>query len=226
MKPIRELDENHADIVDHGQEHLADVFGLARFGPEKIDTADFRGSFDDPGDIGTEHVRDLLNRNSGVFNDVVQQRGAERGDVELHVGKDVGDGKWMREVKLAGFAELQAVLLGGKIVGAAKQVEVIAGTVATDLVHQLNKAEVKDALRRSIGRGFDIRIHGILIVRRKDDCFIRRALRAGRRASPETFLHKKNRLAKVPPTGSEFGSESRNPIAKTDRFEAQSSFAG
>ena len=68
-----------------------------------------------------------------VFDDVVQQRGAERGDVEPQVRQDVRDFQGMREIRLAGFAHLRLVLLGGKIERAAQQLEVFARAVLPHL---------------------------------------------------------------------------------------------
>ena len=31
VQPVGQLHQHHANVVDHGQKHLADVFGLARF---------------------------------------------------------------------------------------------------------------------------------------------------------------------------------------------------
>ena len=33
MQPVSQLDENHSDVVDHGEEHLAQVLSLLRFLP-------------------------------------------------------------------------------------------------------------------------------------------------------------------------------------------------
>ena len=140
VKAVRKFDHDDADVIDHGEQHLADVFGLARFGREQIEAADFGGAFDEAGDIGAELVGDGGERNFGVFDDVVKQRGAERGDVELHVREEVGDFDGMREERFAGKARLRFVLFGGEIVGAAKKFEVVAGTVAADFVDQFDKA--------------------------------------------------------------------------------------
>ena len=87
----------------------------------------------------------LLERNFGVFYDVVKQRGAERGDVEPHVREEMRDFDGVREERLAREARLSFVLLGGEIVGAAEEFEIVAGTIAADLVHQLDEAQINGA---------------------------------------------------------------------------------
>ena len=84
----------------------------------------------------------LRERNFGVFDDVVQQRGAQRGHVEPHVRKQVRYFHGMREERFAREARLRLVLLGGEIVRAAEKFEVVARTIAAHLVHQLDKAQI------------------------------------------------------------------------------------
>ena len=95
----------------------------------------------------------------GVFDDVVEERGAKRGHVELHVRQQVRHFDGMREVGLAGKARLRLVLLGGEIVGAAKEVEIVAGAILAHLVQQLDEAHINGAPRRDANRRFARRVH-------------------------------------------------------------------
>ncbi len=161
VQAVGELDHHDANVVDHRQQHLADVFGLARFGSQQIEAADFRGAFHQARDVGPKCFGDLLERDFRVFDHVVEQRGAERGYVELHVRQQVGDFDRMREERLAGKARLRFVLLGGEIVGAAKEFEVVAGTVAANFVGQLDKAQVDGTARFGADGGFGRGLHGL-----------------------------------------------------------------
>jgi hypothetical protein len=51
----------------------------------------------------------------------------------------------MRKERLAGEASLGLVLLGGKIVSAAEELEVVARAVPAHLVHEFNEAEIDSA---------------------------------------------------------------------------------
>lgn len=42
------------------------------------------------------------------------------------------------------------MLVGGEIVSAAEEFEVVAGAIAADLVHELDKTQIKNALRGGI----------------------------------------------------------------------------
>ena len=142
MQAVGQLDHHDANVVDHGEQHLADVFGLARFRGEQVEPADFGGAFHQTRDVRAEHFVNLRERNFGVFDDVVQQRGAQCGNVEPHVREQVRHFDGMREERLAGEARLRLVLLGGEIKGAAEKFEVVAGAVPAHFVHQLDKAQV------------------------------------------------------------------------------------
>ncbi len=51
VEPVGQLDENDADVVHHGEQHFADVFGLARFRRHHVQAADFRYPLDEMGDL-------------------------------------------------------------------------------------------------------------------------------------------------------------------------------
>ncbi len=78
-----------------------------------------------------------------VFDHVVQQRGAKRGDVQLHVRQDVRDFQGMRKVGIAGLAQLRAVLLGGKVERAPQQLNVARRARLPDLFNQFEEARLQ-----------------------------------------------------------------------------------
>jgi hypothetical protein len=51
------------------------------------------------------------------------------------------------------------VLLGGEIVGAAKELEIVAGAILAHLVYQLDEAQINGAPRRDANRRFARRFH-------------------------------------------------------------------
>ena len=77
---------------------------------ENGDRAQLGHAFDDVGDVGAEELVDALDRRLRVLDDVVQQAGGDRHDVELHVGEQVRDLERVDEVGLAGMAHLSLVL--------------------------------------------------------------------------------------------------------------------
>ena len=161
VQAVAELHHHHANVVDHREQHLADVFRLAIFRGEQIELADLGDAFDQPRDIRTERFRDFLERDFRVFDHIVQQRGADRGHVELHVREEMRHFERMREVRLARKAELRLVLLGREIVGAAQQVDVVAGAVLADLVREFDEAQIDGAPRANAHGGFPGRVHDL-----------------------------------------------------------------
>jgi hypothetical protein len=54
VQAISELDHHDADVVDHGQDHLAHIFGLARFRSGHAKPADFSDAFNQTGGFFTK----------------------------------------------------------------------------------------------------------------------------------------------------------------------------
>ena len=93
-------------------------------GVAEIDLVELGDAVDEVGDLVAELVGQLLERVAGVFDGVVQQRRDQRGRVHAQFGEDVRDGERMRDVRVAGLAELAGVPLLGDVVGALQQREI------------------------------------------------------------------------------------------------------
>ena len=104
VQPVGQLDQHDANVVDHGQNHLADVFGLARFRGHHVEAADFGDAFDQPGGFFAKAFLNARNGKFRVFDDVVKKSGGKRGGVHAHVGEDVRDFQQMGEIGIAGAA--------------------------------------------------------------------------------------------------------------------------
>jgi hypothetical protein len=139
---VSKLDEDHADVVDHGEKHLADVLCLARLGSHDIETADLGDALDEAGDFVAKAFLETGKGKFGVFDDVVKECGGERGGVKTHVGEDVGDFEKMSDVRIAGTAELVAVAFSGDVESAADQPGIIRGAIGAELGEEFLKASV------------------------------------------------------------------------------------
>ena len=140
VQPVGQLDDDDADVVDHRQEHLAEVLGLALLARRKRDRADFGDALDDVGDFRAKQLLDALDGRQGVFDDVVEQPGGHGHHVQPHVGEEIGHFEGVDHIGLAGMAHLSLVLEGGKHVGPAKQLEVGIRVVPPDLLDQILEA--------------------------------------------------------------------------------------
>ena len=85
----------------------------------------------------------------GVFDSVVENRGGERGGVDAHVGKDVGNFEQVGEVGFAGTAELVVMALSGDFVGAANHPGIFGGAVLAEFFEEFLEARVQLAIARS-----------------------------------------------------------------------------
>ena len=149
VQPVGQLHDDDAHVVHHGQQHLADVFRLARFGSQQVQSVDFRDAFDERGDVRPEALGDALRGYARVLDHVVQQRGAERRDVQLHVRQDVRDFQGMRKVGIARLAQLRAMLLGGKLKRPPQQLDVARRARLPHFFDQFEEAHLQ-GLRRAL----------------------------------------------------------------------------
>ena len=91
VQAVGELDQHHADVVDHGQHHLAQVFGLLLFAGGEIDLADLGDAFDDVRHLLAEFFADIDDGDGGVFDGIVQEAGGDGDRIHLHFGQDQRD---------------------------------------------------------------------------------------------------------------------------------------
>src|SRR3974390_119605 len=160
VQPVSELHQDDANVVDHGEEHLANVFSLTRFRGHHVEAANFRHALDEPRHFRTEPFLDAGDWKFGVFDDVVKQRGGKRGGVKTHVRKNVGYFQQMSDVRVAGASELVAVPLGGYIKSAAEKPGVLGRAIGTEFLKKLFQAgidlscgTVSIEVQRQIGAG-------------------------------------------------------------------------
>ncbi len=124
MQAVGQLHHHDANVVHHGQQHLADVFGLARFGSQQVQAVDFCDPFHERRDVRPKAFGDARVETRVSSTTSCSSAAHKRGDVQLHVRQDVRDFQRMRKVRVARLAQLRAVLLGGKIKRAAQKLDV------------------------------------------------------------------------------------------------------
>jgi hypothetical protein len=124
VQPVGQLDENHADVVHHRQQHLAEVLRLPLLAGREPDGADLGHPFHDVGDLGAEELPNALDGGEGVLDDIVEQAGGDGHRVKLHVRKEVCDREGMNQVRLPRMPHLSLVLEGREDVGPPEQLDV------------------------------------------------------------------------------------------------------
>ena len=71
VEPVRQFDENHADVSGHGEQHLAEILGLFGFGAPEGKIADSGYAIHEAGNFRPEMRFDLGKRNTGIVDNVV-----------------------------------------------------------------------------------------------------------------------------------------------------------
>ena len=142
VQAVGQLHQHHANIGDHGQQHLAHALYLADFRRDQVQPADLGHAFHQTRRIRTESGRDCRERNPGILHHVVQQSGAERGDVQPQVRQDMSHFQGMGEVRFARFAQLRLVLVGGESEGPLEGSKVVPGTVLPHVCQEFGKARL------------------------------------------------------------------------------------
>ena len=90
VQPVRQLDEDYADVAAHGHEHLPHILHLLFFAAGVVDPRQLGDAFDDVGDHGAELPDDLLMGDGRILNGVVQQSGNDGILVKTHRNDNTG----------------------------------------------------------------------------------------------------------------------------------------
>ena len=151
MHSVGQLDDHHADIVDHRQQHFAEALGLAILGGEKVQLAELGDAVDAARDFFAEALPDLFDGDDGVFDDVVQQASRDRDAIHAHVGEDVGDHQRVQDIRLARVAQLPLVIFGSEGECFVHRRQIVFGTGFEDLGFQFGE-ELGDGIRRRLYR--------------------------------------------------------------------------
>ena len=78
VEPVGELDEDDADVLRHGQEHLADVLGLLLLVRQGAELGELGHAVDEARHVGPEALLEVAEVVVGVLGDVVEQRPRSR----------------------------------------------------------------------------------------------------------------------------------------------------
>ncbi len=96
VEAVGEFHHDDANVIRHGEQHLAEILGLLFFFGCERNLADLGYAIDDMSDFGAEKLFDFLERGQGVFDDVVQESDADGYRIHLLLRQKIRDFERMR----------------------------------------------------------------------------------------------------------------------------------
>src|ERR1022692_2692884 len=136
MQAVGQFHQDDANILHHGEQHLAHAFGLAVFGREYVQLGELGDAIDAARHLRAELFAHLFDGDAGVLHDIVEQTGFHGHYVHAHVGQYVRHQDGMGHVRFAGIAGLACVILAGEAEGLLQRGEIVLGAVLADLGFQ------------------------------------------------------------------------------------------
>ncbi len=85
---VGQLDQHHADIFSHGDEHFPQGFRLLLLPGSKIKAAQLGHPVDQGGGLLAEECPDLLQGDRGILDHIVEQPGNDGRQIEAQLGQD------------------------------------------------------------------------------------------------------------------------------------------
>ncbi len=150
VQAVRELDQHHADVVHHGQHHLAHVLRLALFFAGKLDLVDLGDPIHNTHHLLAELLQDVFASGLGVFDGIVQQTRGDSDGIQLHLRKDLCHLQRMHQIGLTGGASLPGMVLKRVRIGFLDYFEVVGGPVGAHGVHQVTELCDRQYIRRDL----------------------------------------------------------------------------
>ncbi|MPM64037.1 hypothetical protein SDC9_110923 [bioreactor metagenome] len=109
VQPVADFNENHADVLGHGHEHLAQILHLLFFLAGVLNPGKLGDSLHQIRHHAPEELGDFLVRRAGVLDAVVEQGGDDGVRIQSQIGHNFGHGQGMGDVGGAILAQLLLV---------------------------------------------------------------------------------------------------------------------
>ena len=139
MKPVRQLDNHHANIGHHRQQHLANILGLVVLAIGKLDLVQLGDALDNVRHLVAELHRDLRRGDIRVLNRVMQQPRCNRRRIHPQLGQHLPDLKRMNDIRLPTRPLLPLMLLQAELPRLADNLEIVPRPVGPHRLQQMLK---------------------------------------------------------------------------------------
>ena len=129
VQAVGQLDQDHAQVARHRQQHLAEAFGRRFLAVLELQLVELGDAIDQFRHGLAEFGGQGFQRQRRVLDGVVQDRRDQGLDVDLLLGEHAGHRDRMGDVRLAGPARLPGVRRGADHPGAAQLLTLAVGQV-------------------------------------------------------------------------------------------------
>ena len=136
VQTIGQLDQNHAQVACHRQQHLAEALGSGFLATLEVELVEFGNPVNQFKHGAAELVVQAFGGDIGIFEGVMQDRGNDGFDIHAKLGEDAGHRDRMGDVGLAAAPGLALVRQRTDLVGAPHARDLRLRQVAGKLVLQ------------------------------------------------------------------------------------------
>ena len=137
VEPVAELDDHHADIPAHGQQHLAQVLGLQLLDVGELDLGQLGHTVHQQGHFLAKGGGQVLQRGGGILHHVMEQGGGNALRIHAQIQHQAGHGQRVADVGLAAAAADPVVRLIGKVIGLGDHLHVVGLAAGLDGLAEL-----------------------------------------------------------------------------------------
>lgn len=109
MRAVGQLDEDNADVMGHGHDHLAEVLGLRFFAVAELQLVQLGDTIYQFGHGRAKATVEIVFGDIGIFDDIVEEGSHQGFVIEAHFGQDTGNGYRVDDVRFATGASLPFV---------------------------------------------------------------------------------------------------------------------
>ena len=133
MKAIRDLNQDHTQILRHGHRHLLKVLCLSFGAAAKFDLVEFAYTVYQISNGVAKLRLDCGLGDAGVFDYVVQHSGHQALMVHVHFAENAGYGEGMSDIGVATTTKLTFVGLFRIIIGATYAVDLVLTEITSEI---------------------------------------------------------------------------------------------
>ena len=127
VQSVADFDENHSDVIAHGEQQLLEVFCLCRSLVSKDATTDFCESIHNLCHLGTEDVGDVFYRIVCIFYHIMEQCCADAGRTQSHFFTgNLCHGDRVHDIRFARQSAHALVRLTGEVEGFCHDIYLLA----------------------------------------------------------------------------------------------------